>query len=160
VLLDVARAKEVERLEPGYPITAGDLDAAVAQTGVELAPGDVLLVRTGHIQLLHKGKVWDYNHDSAGLSTGTIEWIRSHDAGAVFTDTYIFEVWPPEDWACMMPVHMIHIRDMGLVQGQNFDLEALAADCAEDGVYEVFFSAVPEPFTGACSAPVAPVAVK
>jgi kynurenine formamidase len=160
VLLDVARVKGVERLEPGYPITAADLDAAVEQAGVTLAPGDVLLVRTGHLQLLRKGKVWDYNHDSAGLSVGTIEWIHGHDAGAVFTDTYIFEVWPPEDWAQMMPVHMIHLRDMGLVQGQNFDFEELAADCDDDGVYEMFFSAVPEPFTGACSAPVAPIAVK
>lgn len=160
VLLDVARVKGVERLDAGYPLTADDLDAAVEQAGVTIEPGDVLLVRTGHIQLLHKGKVWDYNHDSAGLSTQTIQWLRDHDAGAVFTDTYIFEVWPPEDWSCMMPVHMIHLRDMGLIQGQNFDYEALAADCAEDGVYACLFFAVPEPFTGACSAPVAPIAIK
>jgi kynurenine formamidase len=160
VLLDVARVKGVDRLEPGYPITAADLDAAVAQSGVELAPGDVLLVRTGQIQLLHKGKVWDYNHDSPGLSAGTIEWIHGHDVGAIFTDTYIFEVWPPEDWSQMMCVHMVHLRDMGQVQGQNFDFEALAAACADDGRHDCFFSAVPEPFTAACSAPVAPVAVR
>jgi hypothetical protein len=59
-----------------------------------------------------------------------------------------------------MPVHMIHLRDMGLVQGQNFDFEALATDCADDGVHECFFTAVPEPFTGGCSAPVAPIAIK
>jgi kynurenine formamidase len=159
VVLDVARAKGVERLEPGYAITAEDLDAARDQAGVDLASGDVLLVRTGHLQLLAAGKVWDYNHDSPGLSTQTIEWIHDCDAGAVFCDTYIFEVWPPEDWAHMMAVHMIHLRDMGLVQGQNFALEDLADHCAEVGRWDCFFSAVPEPFTGGCSAPVAPVAV-
>lgn len=160
VLLDVARVKGVERLEPGYPLTEADLDAAVDQAGVTIEPGDVLLVRTGQMQLLREGQVWKYNHDSAGLSTQTIEWIRRHDAGAVFADTYVFEVWPPEDWAHMMVVHMIHLRDMGLVQGQNFDFEALAADCASDGVYDCFFTAAPEPFTGGCSAPVNPLAVK
>jgi hypothetical protein len=79
---------------------------------------------------------------------------------AVVDDTYVFEVWPPQDWNSMMPVHMIHIRDMGQVQGQNFDLERLAEACAADGTYDFLFSAVPEPVTGACSAPVAAVAMR
>ncbi len=160
VLLDVARAKGVDRLDPGYAITAEDLDAAVELARVTLVPGDLVLVRTGHMQLFHAGKTWDYNHDCPGLSTHTIEWVRRHDLGAVFDDTYVFEVWPPQDWAAMMVVHMIHLRDMGQIQGQNFDLEAIAADCAEDGRYEFLLTAVPEPFTGACSAPVAPIVTK
>ena len=51
VLLDVARARGVERLEPGYGITADDLDAAVELAAVDIEPGDVVLVRTGHLQL-------------------------------------------------------------------------------------------------------------
>jgi hypothetical protein len=49
---------------------------------------------------------------------------------------------------------------MGLTQGQNFDLEALAADCTDDGVYEFLLEASPLPFTGGCGSPVNPVAVK
>ena len=49
---------------------------------------------------------------------------------------------------------------MGLLQGQNFDLEALAAHCAADGVYEMLLVANPEPVTGGTGAPVNPVAVK
>ena len=60
----------------------------------------------------------------------------------MFTDTYVYEVWPPQDWAAMMVVHMIHLRDMGQLQGQNFDLEALAAECAADGRYEFLFTAL------------------
>jgi kynurenine formamidase len=157
VLLDLPAVKGVERLDSGYAVTADDLDAAVDHAGVTLEPGDVLLVRTGHMQLFHRGKTWDYNHDSPGLSTRTIEWIHAHEPGAVLTDTYIYEVWPPEDWSCMMPVHMIQLRDMGQIQGQNLDLEALAAECAEDGVHTGLFWAAPEPFTGGCSAPVNPV---
>lgn len=160
ILLDVARAKGVDRLEAGYAITAEDLDAAVELAKVEPEPGDVVLVRTGHMQYFHEGKTWDYNHDCPGLSTLTIQWVRDHDLGGIFDDTYVFEVWPPQDWACMMPVHMIHLRDMGQIQGQNFDLEGLAADCADDGRYSFLFWAAPEPFTGGCSAPVNPVVTR
>ena len=31
---------------------------------------------------------------------------------------------------------------------------------AEDGRYEFLFTALPEPFTGGCSAPVAPIATR
>ena len=160
ILLDLPRAKGVDRLDAGYAVTAEDLDAAGELAKVTIVPGDVVLVRTGHMQHFHAGQIHAYNHDSPGLSTHTIEWVRDRDLGAVFTDTYVYEVWPPQDWAAMMVVHMIHLRDMGQIQGQNFDLEGLAADCADDGRYEFLFTAVPEPFTAACSAPVNPVVTR
>jgi kynurenine formamidase len=160
VLLDLPRAIGVDRLEAGYAVTADDLDAAVELARLDLEPGDVVCVRTGHMQFFHEGRTTTYNHDSPGLSTHTIRWVRDHDCGAVFTDTYVYEVWPPQDWAAMMVVHMIHLRDMGQVQGQNFDFEPLAAACADDGRYDFLFSAHPEPFTGAASAPVHPVATR
>ena len=49
---------------------------------------------------------------------------------------------------------------MGLLIGEMWDLDALAADCAADGVYEFWLSAEPLPVTGAVGSPVAPVAVK
>ena len=49
---------------------------------------------------------------------------------------------------------------MGLLVGEIFALEELAADCALDGVYEFLFSAVPLPITGAVGSPVNPIAVK
>lgn len=159
VLLDLPAVKGVERLEPGYAITDDDLDAALDHAKVELQPGDVVLIRTGHMQLLHAGDQVGYNHDTPGNGLSTIEWVWRHDLAAVFNDTYVYEVWPPEDWACMMPVHMIQIRDMGLIQGQIFDLEALAERCADAARYEFLLSAAPEPVTGGCSAPVHPVAV-
>jgi hypothetical protein len=55
---------------------------------------------------------------------------------------------------------MLHIVEMGLVQGQNFDLEALAADCADDGRYTFLLEATPEPVVNAGGAPVSPVAIK
>ena len=50
-LLDVARAKGEDRLQPGYPISPADLDAC----GVDVQRGDIVLVRTGHMALLKAG---------------------------------------------------------------------------------------------------------
>ena len=59
-----------------------------------------------------------------------------------------------------MPVHMIQLRDMGLAQGQNWHLDALAADCASDGQCDFLLVATPIPLTGAVGAPAAPTAIK
>jgi kynurenine formamidase len=47
LLLDVARARGVECLAPGYLVTAADLQAATDAQGVVPRTGDCLLVRTG-----------------------------------------------------------------------------------------------------------------
>ncbi len=52
------------------------------------------------------------------------------------------------------------IRDMGLLVGEMFDIEELAADCAEDGVYEFFLSAPVLKFTRGVGSPINPLALK
>jgi kynurenine formamidase len=161
VLLDVARAKGLDELEPGYPITEADLELAVEQAGVRPEPGDVVLVRTGKIARLKARDREGYTlTPSPGLTVGTVPWMRRHDVAAVATDTFTLEVVPGEDPAVLFPVHMLQLRDMGLLQGQNFDLEALSASCAADGASTFLLVANPEPFTGGAGAPTAPVAVK
>ena len=64
VLLDVARARGVDRLDPGHALTADDLDAAEDLARTTVGPGDVVLLRTGQMQLLHEGKKWDYVYPS------------------------------------------------------------------------------------------------
>jgi kynurenine formamidase len=161
VLLDVAAALGVDRLEPGYAIQAADLDAALALANVYLAPGDVVLVRTGHMQLYKARDRKAYTSGpQPGLTIGTVAWFRDADVAAVATDTLGFEVFPGEDESLFYPVHMLQLRDVGLTQGQNFDLEALAADCAQDGQRDFLLEASPLPFIGGCGSPVNPVAIK
>lgn len=156
VLLDVARARGVDRLEAGYAITPGDLDSC----GVEVRPGDIVLVRTGQMQFFNQGDRESYATLASGLGMATALWFHDHDVAAVAIDTMPFDVFPPERDDCMLPLHMLDLVEMGMTQGQNFNLESLAADCAADGVYEFFLDASPLPFTHACGAPVQPVAVK
>mgnify|MGYP003439559139 FL=1 len=160
VLADVARVHGVEHFDDGHVITGDDLDAAVAQAGLTVEPGDALMVRTGHMHFLRAGDRERFAHPSPGLSTRSIEWLRDHDVAAVATDTLVFEVWPCEDPAVLLPVHMIHLVDMGLAQGQLWALDDLAADCAADGQYDFLLCATPLPLTRAVGGPVAPTAVK
>ena len=168
LLLDVARAKGVDSLDEissGYAITAEDLDAAAELARVTPAPGDVILVRTGQMRHYHAGDRQRYtvgtDFSQPGLSVHTIGWIHRHDLAGAFVDTYAYEAFPPTqaDWSDCLAVHLLQIRDMGLLQGQNWDLEELADACAERGSGEVLLVAAPEPLVGATSAPVAPVAV-
>ena len=161
ILLDVARALDHDVLPPRHPISEADLEAAVERAGVRPEPGDVVLVRTGKMRHLRARDRQTYTFgEQPGLTTGTIPWLRRHDVAAVATDTMTLEVYPCEDPAVLFPVHMIQLRDMGLLQGQNFDLEELADHCAADGVHEMLLVANPEPVTGGTGSPVNPVAVK
>ena len=52
------------------------------------------------------------------------------------------------------------VVNMGLLVGEIFDLEALGADCAADGIYEFMFAAPPLPITRAVGSPINPQAIK
>lgn len=160
ILADVARVHGVDHFDDGHAVTGEDLDAAVAQAGVTVEPGDVLLVRTGQMHFLRDGDAERFAHPSPGLSTRSVEWLHDHDVAAVATDTLVCEVWPPEDPAVLLPVHLLHLVDMGMPQGQLWALDDLAADCAADGQYDVLLCATPLPLTRSVGGPVAPTAVK
>lgn len=160
VLADVARALGVDHFDDNHPISGDDLDAAVALGGVTVERGDILLVRTGQMHWLRQGDKARYAMPTPGLSTRSVEWLRDHDVAAVATDTLVFECYPGEDPAAVLPVHLLHLRHMGLVQGQLWALDELAADCAADGQYDFLLCATPLPLTRALGGPVAPTAVK
>jgi kynurenine formamidase len=88
------------------------------------------------------------------------EWFHQHDLAAVATDTIAFEVWPLERKGLVFPLHLLDLVEMGMLQGQNFHLEALAEDCRIDGRYTFLLEASPLPFERGLGSPVNPVAVK
>jgi kynurenine formamidase len=160
VLLDIARLLGVEHFDNGYAITGDDLSTAERQAGVSVESGDILLVRTGQMEWLRRGDLQRFSDPSPGLGVNAIKYLHDKEVAAVATDTLVFEVWPPEDPAVLLPVHMIDLRDLGLVQGQLWALDELAADCAADGVHEFLLAATPLPLTHGLGGPVAPTATK
>ena len=162
VLLDVARFKGVDSLEDGYGIGNEELEKCAAAQKVEIRKGDFVIVRTGHMErCLARGSWEGYaGGDAPGLRFETAEWIRRSDMAAICADTWGCEVRPNETTAASQPWHWVVIPMIGISMGEIFYLKDLAADCAEDHVYEFFFCAPPLPITKAVGSPVNPIAIK
>lgn len=162
ILLDVPRLKGKPWLEPGEAIYPADLDAAAAMAKVAVASGDIVLVRTGQMrQVRERGSWGDYAGGPApGLSLTCAEWLAVHEIAGYATDTWGTEVIPNETPDVFQPLHCVAIVNMGMLVGEIFTLEALAEDCAADGIYEFLFVAPPLPITGAVGSPINPQAIK
>lgn len=162
ILLDIPRYKGKQWLEPGEAIYPEDLDGAAAMGKVSVGTGDIVLVRTGQIGQVRADGSWgEYSGGSApGLGVDCAQWICEHEVAGYATDTWGTEVIPNETPDIFQPLHMILIVHAGVLVGEIFDLEGLAEDCANDGVYEFLFVAPPLPITGAVGSPINPQAIK
>ncbi len=162
VLLDVARAQRREWLDDGTAILPEHLDACAESLGVAVEAGDVVLVSTGMMTRCLRQKSWvGYCGGQApGLSVHCARWIYEREIAAVATDTWGVEVIPNETPDCFQPLHMISLRNPGLLLGEIFALDELASACAEDGDYAFLFVAPPLPITGAVGSPINPLAIK
>ncbi|MBD9700820.1 cyclase family protein [Streptomyces sp. ID01-12c] len=161
VLLDIPRALGLgdDRLPGGHAVTPEDLDAAEELAGTRVRAGDIVLVRTGQIRTYLTGDKHAYAFPSPGLSLRTPEWFHARDVAAVANDTLTFEIFPPEVEDLWLPVHALDLVEMGMPQGQNWNLEELSTACGQAGRYDFLLSAMPEPFVGATGTPVAPIAI-
>lgn len=130
VLIDVAAFKKVDALPGHTTITTQDLKDALAWEGVTLAPGDVVLVRTG------AGRFWgeegaDHEaiarHDSAGCDLDAAKWLVA-EQGAIMvgSDTSGFEVSPSPPDQGSIPVHKYLLVEQGVHLGEFHYLEELS----------------------------------
>lgn len=160
VLLDVARHRGLARLEPSTVISPEELDDVAARQGVTVQDGDIVVVRTGWLTAFNEGMPGDaWLAGSPGLSWRCAEWLWERNAAAVAADNMAVEVLPP-DGGIVLLFHMLALRDMGLMLGEIWDLEALGHDCANDGVYEFLLTAPALKISGGVGSPINPIAVK
>jgi kynurenine formamidase len=161
VLLDVADLKEVEALPPSFEITPEDLDKCASKERVSITSGDFVLIRTGLMGEVKKRGNWgEYAGGPApGLAIETAEWIYKKEVSGVASDTWGVEVIPNATPDCYMPWHCIVIPNIGLVVGEIFDLEELAAYCRSSKTYEFMLVIQPLPIVGGVGSPVDPYAI-
>ena len=159
VLLDVVRHRGAETfLKLGNPISPSELDDVARAQGVTVGQGDIVLVRTGWwARFLETG---DGGEPGSGLDWQCASWLHDHGIAAVAADNLMVEDPISGVQGTLLPMHMLCLRDMGLMLGEYWDLNALAADCAADGVYEFQLIAPPLRFVGAVGSPVNPIAIK
>jgi len=150
VLLDVARFKGVEALAAGQEITAEDLEATTKVEGVEIQPGDSVLIRTGY------GKFFESDHAKymgprPGPGESAAHWLASKKIFLAGEDQMSFEVIPEK--GTIFPVHRILIADHGIYIVENLNLEELSRVLAEEKVYEFLLVLNPLRIRGASGSP-------
>jgi kynurenine formamidase len=146
VLLDVARHKNVEALAPGYEITAEDLEATAKAEGIEIQPGDSVLIRTGYGKYFEADRA-KYIGLRPGPGESAARWIASKKAFLTGDDQMSYEVVPEK--GTVFPCHRILIADSGIYIVENLNLEELARTLAEMRVYEFVLVLNPPRIRGA-----------
>ncbi len=160
VLLDIPRAKGVDRLDGSYEVTAADLDEAAARQGVSVESGDIIMLRTGWQKWLREGNREKYMSDPPGPGLSVARWLYDHEVAALAIDQWAGEVNPACVPGASIPFHQVVIRDMGLTLGEIFDFEDLADDCEADGVWESLFCGQGLRVTGSVGSPLTPLVLK
>jgi kynurenine formamidase len=154
VLLDVAAMEGVESLEPGHVVTAEDLEACHEEQGVQIEPGDVVLVRTGN------GHHWENAKRylaGPGMDAGASYWAADRGVVAVGADNAAWDAPGLKDpeLECMLPGHLILLARRGIYIIENLNLEELAAA----GRHRFDFVCPPLKLVGATGSPVRPLAL-
>jgi kynurenine formamidase len=160
VLLDVVRHRGLEIcLDAERLVTPEELDAVAEAQGVTIESGDIVMVHTGWWSEFRR--TGNRSAPVAGLDWRCAEWLHAHEAAAVASDNVAVEdLLTMGVEGMFLPFHALCLRDMGLMLGEFWDVSRLAADCAEDGVFECQIVAPPLNVTGAVGSPVNPIALK
>ena len=155
VLLDLPGHQGVDWLEPGTNVSADDLEACRAAQGVEVRKGDIVLVRTGWLDLfgsLQPGEPAPFAQPGIGRST--VAWLDDHDVCAVGADNAAIECIPFDDNE-FLAVHIELLVKRGMTLIEHLVLSKMAADRC----YEALFVAAPMLVTGASDSPLNPIAI-
>ena len=151
ILLDLPRHQGVGWLEPGHAIGAAELEACAAAQGTEVRGGDLLLVRTGWLDMYAAG---EQGTGQPGLGLDALSFIDDHEIAAVGVDNTAIEVMP-FDRGQFMCGHIELLVKRGVTLMEHLQLSELAAD----GCHEFFLSVGALPVTGATGSPINPVAI-
>lgn len=156
VLLDIAAVHGVDWLEPGTLVGEHDLDTAAA--GVDVGPGDIVLIRTGHATRRRTQGPFDSAHEKAGLHPRAMKWFKDRDVAALGFDGD-GDAAPHAVAELKCPIHILGIAAMGMPFMDALDLDALAAQCRESNRWVFMFTLSPIPVEGATGCLVNPLAI-
>jgi kynurenine formamidase len=158
ILMDIARLKGVEYLEPGTQIYVEDLEAWEARAGIRVGPGDVLLVRAGRWARRAEEGPWATGRLAAGLHASVAPWLRERGVAMLGSD-YTNDAMPSGVEGVAMPIHQLTLVTMGMWLFDNLDLERVAEVAAEQGRWEFMLVAAPLAVPGGTGAPLNPLAI-
>jgi kynurenine formamidase len=157
VLMDMARYKGVDWLEPGTAIHPEDLDGWERHAKVKVRPGDVMLVRTGRWARRAAKGPWPVSEGLAGLYMTCAEWMHKRDVAIIGGDG-AQDVFPSGITGIPQPIHTLSICAMGMPIFDNLDLELIGAEAAKRKRWEFLVTASPAAVPGATGSVLNPIA--
>jgi len=156
-------------------ITLEDLQATATAQGTEIRERDIVLIRTGAIERTKDPDAEWHALGEPGLtySDDLVQWAHDMEIPYMGADNLALEQITQQvteddlgdgraDLAgtYVLPLHGAFLRDLGLTINEVMNLSELAAQCAEDGIYEFLYSAAPLHAEMATGGPINPVVVK
>jgi kynurenine formamidase len=157
VLLDVPAFLGVDALESHQSVDADQLRAVAEHQGVEIRPGDVVLIRTGYLGAWPDADAMA-KHTTAGPDITAARWLLDLGVVATGSDTETYEVQPapdPGSPANPQPVHTLLLIENGIYLFESIYLEELA----RERVHEFLFVALPLKIKGTTGSMLDPVAI-
>jgi kynurenine formamidase len=152
-------------------VSVDEIDATLAEEGVSLDEGDILLLRFGWIGWYEQADQAARDAllvqlpempNSPGLAQEerTAEWLWDHRVAMVAADCLGLEALPADMETFEGFLHFRLIPLLGMALGELFVLDPLAEDCADDGVYEGLLTAAPINKVGGSGSPANALAIK
>jgi kynurenine formamidase len=151
----------VPYVTPDRPVHGWELEEVVAAQGVELEPGDALVVHSGREAWTADNPLWpepDWLRPEPvrpGLHASCLPFIRDHDVALVAWDLMDST---PTGYALPWTVHGV-LYAYGVALVDNALLTPLAEACRQEGRYEFLFLIAPLRVVGGTGSPVNPLAM-
>lgn len=152
LLIDVVKLRG-RTLSAGEVVTRLDIEACLARAGLQVEPGDAVLIHTGWLAEQIDNPNIDFNNEP-GIDHEAGLWLAQQDVALIGADNFAVEVLPFAP-GTVFPVHQCVIRDFGISLLEGLMLESLAST----GSTEFLFVAAALPIVGATGSPLAPLAV-
>jgi kynurenine formamidase len=158
VLMDMARHKGLDWLEPGTAITPEDLEAWEKKAGVRVQSGDVMIVRTGRWPRRDAKGPWSIQGEGlAGLHMSCAPWLHARDV-AILGGDGAQDVLPSQVQGVSQPIHALCIVAMGMPIFDNLDLELVGREAEKRRRWDFLVTASPAAVPGATGSVLNPIA--
>ena len=154
VLIDVPRHRGVSHVTPDRPVHGWEVEEIMRAEGVDVEPGDALLVYSGKDAFVAAGGTYG-GGDRPGLSVTCAKFIRDHDVALLGWDMMDAR---PDPYGLTFPVHGV-LFNYGVALLDNALLEPIANACAEEERYEFMFMALPLNVARGTGSPANPIAM-
>ena len=158
VLMDMARHKGVDWLEPGEAIFPADLEAWEKKARVKVRTGDIMYVRTGRSLRREKLGPWPLSDGLAGLHMDCAKWM--HERGvAILGSDGDQDVRPSRVTGVGAPIHTLCLVAMGMPVFDEMDLELVGREADKRTRWEFLTIAAPLAVPGGTGSVINPIAI-